>query len=649
MKLKGLFQICAIGLLITGSNRLAAQQLKLGLDPTAVTQSALLELNSNSQGLLLNRVSKATVSTGGALANAPDGMLVFINDATEKSLYVKKNGAWKKMVDLGNLNIGTGLSVDASGNITNTGVLSFNGRTGAITPILADYSAFYTPLTRNITLATGNAAMNISSGAQDLSADRSWTLTVNNTTALWNANQLNGSPIGTITSPNEGDLLTMVSGKWTAKAPAAAGNAYILNYTTGAAQNANINISGTASFGGSTTIGGLLTASSLTTSAMTATSITTGSLTATNAVNAQTVTTSGAVTGASIVANNLTVGSVPFVGTGKVLSENNGKLFWNTTNNMLGIGNNAPGNTLEVSQTTANNNTAVSGIRLSGIAAATPVAATNKVLSINSTGDVVVQDNATLLNWSQKGNSFLTTDTVTYFLGTTSAKDMVVKYNNKELFRGTAGVGTGWTGYAVTLFNGAKAYNAHPFIIRANGPDVMAFQDSTGAMKFHWNLLGGGLNFVESNVKDNRIFIKSGFGVGIGTNTPAATLDVNGSLAVAISNSTATAVTVADTDHTVLFTANNTTNVNNYTVVTIPDPSAANAGRMLVIKSTTAYSFKVKTTTGKAFESTAAITTLVIDAISKKYMNAGNGNTTTQNRGGSVTLQSDGTTWWILD
>ncbi len=79
------------------------------------------------------------------------------------------------------------------------------------------------------------------------------------------------------------------------------------------------------------------------------------------------------------------------------------------------------------------------------------------------------------------------------------------------------------------LINQATVFNNHPLVIKANGVDVLAFQDNTGTSRWHWNLLSNGLNFVESNVADYRLFLENGGQVGINTNTPSETLDVNGS------------------------------------------------------------------------------------------------------------------------
>lgn len=166
------------------------------------------------------------------------------------------------------------------------------------------------------------------------------------------------------------------------------------------------------------------------------------------------------------------------------------------------------------------NASALQGRRVSSI-----VPTNNYILKWDATASAwVPKAETSATNWLYTGNS--NTD-ANSFLGTTIDQPMVLKYNNKELFRGTKGVGL-YAGKVVTLFNGATPYNAHPVIIRANGPDVLAFQDSTGVIRWHWNMLSTGLNFVESNVKDYRLFLQNGGNVGIDTETPDAKLDVHG-------------------------------------------------------------------------------------------------------------------------
>lgn len=107
-----------------------AQQLKLGDNPSVVKKDAVLELNSTNQGLLLPRVLKSQILTGGKLFNADNGMLVFVYDGTEQILYNKRNGAWEKVGDytapIWNANKIQNRNVAATAPVTGD-VLKWNG------------------------------------------------------------------------------------------------------------------------------------------------------------------------------------------------------------------------------------------------------------------------------------------------------------------------------------------------------------------------------------------------------------------------------------------------------------------------------------------------------------------------------------------
>ena len=81
---------------------------------------------------------------------------------------------------------------------------------------------------------------------------------------------------------------------------------------------------------------------------------------------------------------------------------------------------------------------------------------------------------------------------------------------------------------------GSSNLSKEPLVIRAQGKQegLIAFEDPNGNKKWHIEQNYGGntpgLNFVETGVKDFRLFIKKGGNVGIGTSNPQAKLDVNG-------------------------------------------------------------------------------------------------------------------------
>ncbi|PCH75436.1 MAG: hypothetical protein COB98_08940 [Flavobacteriaceae bacterium] len=109
------------------------------------------------------------------------------------------------------------------------------------------------------------------------------------------------------------------------------------------------------------------------------------------------------------------------------------------------------------------------------------------------------------------------------FIGTTDTQDLVFKANNTEKLRLV-------NDKDQVLINSATSFRNHPLVIKANGNDVLAFEDATGTPKWHWNLLANGLNFVESGVLDFRLFLKNGGNVGINTSTPSAKLHIAGDM-----------------------------------------------------------------------------------------------------------------------
>lgn len=117
----------------------AAQQLKLGDNPSAVKKDAVLELNSTNQGLLLPRVLKSQILTGGKLFNADNGMLVYVTDGGEQIMYNKRNGVWEKVGDYTN-NIWNANKIQ-NRNISTTApatgdVLKWNGVTNLWEPTM---------------------------------------------------------------------------------------------------------------------------------------------------------------------------------------------------------------------------------------------------------------------------------------------------------------------------------------------------------------------------------------------------------------------------------------------------------------------------------------------------------------------------------
>lgn len=84
-----------------------AQQLKLGKQPTTMVKSALLELNTDNQGLLMPRLNDTVTINS---LNPPDGMMIYF--IPMQRLLVRVNGSWQ-IVTTGPL---SGMGWSVSGN-----------------------------------------------------------------------------------------------------------------------------------------------------------------------------------------------------------------------------------------------------------------------------------------------------------------------------------------------------------------------------------------------------------------------------------------------------------------------------------------------------------------------------------------------------
>lgn len=71
-------------------------QLKIGTNPTQIQKSAILELESDRQGLLLTRLSD-TAAINAITPAPPDGMIIYLTKAPNPGLYVRRNGYWAQL------------------------------------------------------------------------------------------------------------------------------------------------------------------------------------------------------------------------------------------------------------------------------------------------------------------------------------------------------------------------------------------------------------------------------------------------------------------------------------------------------------------------------------------------------------------------
>lgn len=246
----------------------------------------------------------------------------------------------------------------------------------------------------------------------------------------------------------------------------------------------------------------------------------------------------------------------------------------------------------------------------------------NQVLTTNAAGKPQWENKTGVVDgWALNGN---TNATAANFLGTTNDIPFIIKTNNLEVIQFRTGVGA--PGNVTALVNGALPFNSHPFTIRANGNDILAFEDASGTPKWHWNILGGGLNFVESNVLpdgDYRLFLKSGGNIGIGTNNPVAKLDVKGSLSLPIRTITGNGTVNVDVNDYTLIVANTAA-----ITLALPNPNTCE-GRIYNIKRFSGNTIRVSTGAGNIDGDASPIT---LSTSAKRCF----------------TFQSDGTNWYII-
>ena len=85
--MKTTLRVVAVIVLLLLNRSVFSQQLRLGDNPYGVEKSAVLELSSNNQGLLLPRISDTTSINS---LNPPDGMMIYFTP--DKRLLLRSNG-----------------------------------------------------------------------------------------------------------------------------------------------------------------------------------------------------------------------------------------------------------------------------------------------------------------------------------------------------------------------------------------------------------------------------------------------------------------------------------------------------------------------------------------------------------------------------
>ncbi|SFW59323.1 beta strand repeat-containing protein [Chitinophaga sancti] len=111
-------------LLLAGGITLAATaanaQMKIGDNPSQITKSAILELNSTKQGLLLPRLTDFTAINTAIGTDAVDGMIVYLNGAVpaNNGVYMRKAGVWVKIASAADVAANWSMAGNAGTNPT---------------------------------------------------------------------------------------------------------------------------------------------------------------------------------------------------------------------------------------------------------------------------------------------------------------------------------------------------------------------------------------------------------------------------------------------------------------------------------------------------------------------------------------------------
>lgn len=110
-------KILLIGIFSMFYFQISQAQVKIGTNPEQVQNSSLLELESETKGLLLPRLPDTLAINA---LNPLDGMLIYLQKLPNSGLYIRKKGVWSFLSGVSNIN--NNVNVDESKlNLQNIG------------------------------------------------------------------------------------------------------------------------------------------------------------------------------------------------------------------------------------------------------------------------------------------------------------------------------------------------------------------------------------------------------------------------------------------------------------------------------------------------------------------------------------------------
>lgn len=628
MKLQGLVKVCAAMLFCLSNRQLLAQQLKLGNNPTVIKPSALLELESKKQALLITRIADTALIT-----NPINGMIIYLEP--DNSFRVRANNYWTKLIPEGSaiksINNDFTPTQTLAVNNTSAGTLGFTTPTAGTQTLTIPDAGLTAAGFVNIGAQSFKGLKNFTSGLQtanlrvvndlstptkvlgkDVNGDVSaltlgttlgitaGTLNANNTTKMWNANKIADWDVLFSANPANGDVLSFNGTQWISKAPTAGGITSIgltmppMFTVTGSPLTANGAITATlATQTANQVFAGPATgaAAAPTFRPLVAADIPTlanyiQNTTTTQATSNFNISGAGVI-GTTLTVKGLTAGSIPFMGTGGLLSENNAALSWNnatpklsvagtmrltgslsTPTNVLGRDNNGDINNVTLDNTT--------------LAITTGTLAAKKGDPVWNAGQLqgraiaaTAPTDGQLLKWNTASSTFLPADDITggASYGDLPSTDITgadapdPKYRMK-IWAGPTGVPAGivtngpagtsaWAWSVLSFQNGGYTtqlyFDKNTLAIREWIGNTKPLQPNTGPPANPWYkmvMTNGGNNFTDGGVTfagqtsdasaevtqdaTNFFWDNSAKELGIKTNAPTANLDVNGTAKIGV-------------------------------------------------------------------------------------------------------------------
>ena len=129
---KSTIKAVLIGIFCIFFINISRAQVKIGTNPDQIQKSSLLELESDTKGLLLPRLTDTLAINA---LNPLDGMLIYLSKEPQKGLYIRKNGVWSFLSGVSNNS--TNINVDE----TKLNLQNMAGKINPATQISADPAA----------------------------------------------------------------------------------------------------------------------------------------------------------------------------------------------------------------------------------------------------------------------------------------------------------------------------------------------------------------------------------------------------------------------------------------------------------------------------------------------------------------------------